>query len=98
MGGSSSEVFPGSLLVLTFIRRHGEGNEGCRTCTRSKAEGHEGEGEGHEGKGHEGEEVRLARHLHREFNRPAVQRTPVVLALETLRLYHRLSAMCSEWM
>ena len=74
------------LLVLISItsRRHGQGNEGDEgeggrrgTCARSKA--HEEGHEGHEGEGHEGEEVRVVRRL-----TPALQRTPVVLAVATI--------------
>ena len=72
---SCSEAFPGYLLVLTFTRRHGQGNEGsCRTRTEGdEGEGHEGQGEGHEGK-----EVKQP--LSRVQSTCCVQRTPVVLA------------------
>ena len=74
---SCSEAFPGYPLVLTFTRRHGQGNEeGCRTRTRSKAEGDEGEG--HEGQGNEGKEVKPP--LSRVQSTCCAQRTPVVLA------------------
>merc|ERR1712228_770976 len=68
------------LSLLTFTRRHGQGNEeGCRTRTRSKAEGDEGEG--HEGQGHQGHEGKEVKPpLSRVQSTCCAQRTPVVLA------------------
>merc|ERR1712151_522075 len=88
----------------TTFRRHGQGNEGnegqgCRRRACCSGQAHEEGHEGHEGESHEGHEGQEVRRRYCEFGRPAVQRTPVVLAAEDAScwaLYHRLSAPYSE--